>query len=62
MICRPSGHHQLSRVTHWAPERNLTTGAIRLTDYNFKSPTAAMETDRTGDAAHSQGQIESFDY
>ncbi|WP_299848198.1 type VI secretion system tip protein TssI/VgrG, partial [uncultured Paracoccus sp.] len=25
-------------------------------------PTAAMETDRTGDAAHSQGQIESFDY
>ncbi len=42
--------------------RRLTTGAIRLTDYNFKTPTAAMEADRTGDAAYAEGQIESFDY
>ena len=58
------GHHQ-SEGEHfweWAPERNLTTGAIRLTDYNFKTPTASMETDKTGDAAHAQGKIESFDY
>ena len=46
----------------WAPERNLTTGAIRLTDYNLKQPTQAMEVDRTGDAAHAQGQIKSFVY
>ncbi|MFC3569144.1 type VI secretion system Vgr family protein, partial [Paracoccus simplex] len=46
----------------WSPERNLTTGAIRLTDYNFKKPDQAMEADRLGDAAHAQGQIESFDY
>ncbi|MGH1331699.1 MAG: type VI secretion system Vgr family protein [Paracoccaceae bacterium] len=44
------------------PARRLTTGAIRLTDYNFKTPTAAMEAERTGDAAHAQGQIESYDY
>lgn len=58
------GHHQAEgeHFWDWAPERNLTTGAIRLTDYNFKTPDAAMEADRLGDAAHAQGQIESFDW
>ena len=46
----------------WHAGRRLTTGAIRLTDYNFKTPTAAMEVDQTGRAAHEQGQIESYDY
>lgn len=46
----------------WGPERRLTTGAMRLTDYNFKTPMAAMEVDRIGDAAHAEGQIESYDY
>ena len=40
----------------------MTTGAMRLTDYNFKTPNAAMEVDRRGDASYSQGQIESYDY
>jgi type VI secretion system secreted protein VgrG len=44
------------------PERRITTGAVRLIDYNFKKPTQAMEVDKTGDAAHPQGKIESFDY
>ncbi|PZO62845.1 MAG: type VI secretion system tip protein VgrG, partial [Paracoccus denitrificans] len=58
------GHHQAEgeHFWDWSPERNITTGAIRLTDYNFKTPDAAMEADRLGDAAHAQGQIESFDY
>lgn len=58
------GHHQ-SEEEHfweWHPERNLTTGAIRLTDYNFKRPTASMEINRAGDALYEQGAIESFDY
>ncbi|MBM2578088.1 type VI secretion system tip protein VgrG [Jannaschia sp. Os4] len=46
----------------WFPERSITTGAIRLTDYNFKTPNAAMEVDRVGDARFAHGQIESFDY
>ena len=46
----------------WHPERRLTTGAVRLTDYNFKTPNAAMEVDRTGDAKYAEGQIESYDY
>ena len=61
---RYDGHHQpeTEHFWEWAPERNLTTGAIRLTDYNFKKPDQAMEADRLGDAAYAQGQIESFDY
>lgn len=61
---RYDGHHQ-AREEHfweWAPERNLTTGAIRQTDYNFKKPDQAMETEELGDAAYAEGQIESFDY
>lgn len=46
----------------WHPESRLTTGAMRLIDYNFKTPTAAMEVDRMGDAAYEQGQIESYDF
>lgn len=58
------GHHQRDdeHFWEWRPARRITTGAIRLTDYNFKTPNAAMEVDRTGDAAHAQGQIESFDW
>lgn len=58
------GHHQAEgeHFWDWSPERNITTGAIRLTDYNFKLPNQAMEADRLGDATYAQGQIESFDY
>ena len=58
------GHHHADEehFWEWYPERNMTTGAVRLTDYNFKKPSATMEVDHTGDAAFEQGQIESFDY
>ena len=58
------GHHQADEEHFWEfqPERRITTGAMRLTDYNFKKPTAAMEVDKTGDAAHASGQLESYDY
>ncbi|PTV93954.1 type VI secretion system secreted protein VgrG [Rhodobacter aestuarii] len=58
------GHHQ-EEVEHfwaWRPARRVTTGAIKLTDYNFKTPNAAMVTHATGDAAYAQGQIESYDW
>ena len=44
------------------PSQRLTTGKIRLTDYNFKTPNAAMETDRDGAAPYEEGSIESYDY
>lgn len=58
------GHHQDNEehFWDWRPARRITTGAIRLTDYNFKKPNAKMEVDRVGDAAYAQGQIESFDW
>ena len=61
---RYDGHHQYEQehFWEWAPERNLTTGAVRLVDYNFKKPNQSMEANFLGDAAHAQGQIESFDY
>lgn len=57
--------HNMSEEEHfweWAPGRNITTGAIRLIDYNFKKPTASMEVDKKGEAKHASGDIESFDY
>ena len=61
---RFDGHHQYDKehFWEWAPERNVTTGAMRQTDYNFKMPTQKMETEQQGDAKYAQGQIESFDY
>ncbi|MDQ7774546.1 type VI secretion system Vgr family protein [Paracoccus aminovorans] len=58
------GHHQAEgeHFWDWSAERNLTTGATRLIDYNFKTPTAAMEVDQMGDAAHALGQLESYEY
>jgi type VI secretion system secreted protein VgrG len=58
------GHHQedTEHLWEWRPERRMTTGAIRMTDYNFKTPTTVMEKDQTGSAAYAHGQIESFDW
>jgi type VI secretion system secreted protein VgrG len=47
---------------HVAPARRITTGAIRLTDYNFKTPNAMMEVDHVGDAGYAEGEAESFDF
>ncbi len=56
--------HRANEEHFWdmRPSQRLTTGKIRLTDYNFKSPDAAMETDRAGGAPYGEGEIESFDY
>lgn len=61
---RYDGHHHAKgeHFWDWAAERNVTTGAIRLTDYNFKTPNAAMQAERSGGAIHPEGGIESFDY
>ncbi len=58
------GHHQAEgeHIWDWSPERNLTTGAVRLIDYNFKAPTSLMEVEDRGDAAHAFGHLESYEY
>lgn len=58
------GHHQPDEEHFWdlEPERNIKTGAVRLIDYNFKTPRADMMAERMGQAAHAFGQLESYEY
>lgn len=62
---RAIGHehrYDAEQIWDWQPARNLTTGKIATTDYNFKTPTVAMAAEQVGDAAYTNGQIESYDY
>ncbi|WP_421701023.1 type VI secretion system Vgr family protein [Aliiroseovarius sp.] len=62
---KPHEGRQMDDIGHfntWHPANRITTGAIRMTDYNFKAPVAAMESDYEGDAAHAHGKLESYDY
>ena len=58
------GHHQADEEHFWEfhPERNITTGGIRLTDFNFKTPAAMMETENQDPGDHAFGELEAFDY
>ncbi|PYF12736.1 type VI secretion system secreted protein VgrG [Rhodobacter viridis] len=58
------GHHQqeIEHFQSWQPARRIGTGAVRLTDCNFKKPNAAMAVEALGDAAYPHGKIESFDW
>ncbi|RNF34180.1 type VI secretion system tip protein VgrG [Paracoccus methylarcula] len=61
----PADRHHQAEEEHfwsWEPERNVTTGAVRQVDYNFKAPYQSMETRHMGDAAYPEGRIESYEY
>ncbi|KIT14309.1 type VI secretion system Vgr family protein [Jannaschia aquimarina] len=58
------GHH-MSEEEHfrlWLAGERITTGAVRLTEYNFKTPHAAQEVDSLGGVSHAKGDVESFDW
>ncbi|WP_054008447.1 type VI secretion system Vgr family protein [Cypionkella psychrotolerans] len=46
----------------WSPQRQLTTGSVRLTDYNFKTVSAQMEVTRENLRGFVGGNMESFGY
>ena len=48
----------------WASQRRVTTGAVRLMDYNFETPTANMEglASQTRTPGHDHDDLESYDY
>lgn len=46
----------------WAAERRVTTGAVRMMDYNFKTPTANMEATQSDTKSYSMSGLESFEY
>ncbi|KIN75117.1 Vgr ImpA family type VI secretion-associated protein [Sulfitobacter noctilucae] len=46
----------------WRSGRGLTTGAVKLTDFNFKTPKAAMQVSQTSGESHPHGEIEGYAY
>lgn len=58
------GYHQADEehFRRWSSARRITTGTVRLTEYNFKMPKAAQEVDQAGDAGHVRGDVESYDW
>ncbi|WOI33785.1 type VI secretion system tip protein TssI/VgrG [Tritonibacter scottomollicae] len=59
-----AGYHrnEEEHFRHWSATERITTGAVRLTEYNFKIPTSAQEVDQFSDASHPSGDIESYDW
>ncbi|MQQ10615.1 type VI secretion system tip protein VgrG [Epibacterium sp. SM1979] len=58
------GYHQDEdeHFREWKGGARMQTGAVRLTDYNFKTPNAVQEVEREGGGLYEHGKIESFDY
>ncbi|MEO1347026.1 MAG: type VI secretion system tip protein TssI/VgrG, partial [Pseudomonadota bacterium] len=54
--------HDEEHFSLWSSGQRITTGAVRLTEYNFKIPMAAQEVGHMGDATHPGGDIESYDW
>ncbi len=54
--------HEEEHFRSWSPSQRITTGAVRLTEYNFKIPNAAQETEQLSEAAHPSSDIESYDW
>ncbi|WP_227511537.1 type VI secretion system tip protein TssI/VgrG, partial [Tritonibacter mobilis] len=54
--------HEEEHFRHWSASQRITTGAVRLTEYNFKIPTSAQEVGQLSDASHPSGDIESYDW
>lgn len=56
-------NHEEEHFWGWQAGRGLTTGAVRLADFNFKTPKKAMEVDRSGSSGYkAHGAIESYFY
>ena len=49
-------------IREWVANRRMTTGKVSMVDYNFKSPTAAMDAEQSAGQAYEHGELESFDY
>ncbi|WP_415918942.1 type VI secretion system Vgr family protein [Tateyamaria sp. SN6-1] len=54
--------HDEEHFRSWRRGARVTTGSVRLTEYNFKTPTAAQEVEQAGELEHANGQIESYDW
>lgn len=46
----------------WQPGRRMTTGAVRLTEWNFKTPKVVQEVDRVDEAPYANGTQENYEW
>lgn len=64
MLLSSTGQH-LANAEHfesWYFDRRITTGRVKLTDYNFKTPTAAMGVEQAGIATYDYHDLEAYEY
>ncbi|MGR3467477.1 MAG: type VI secretion system Vgr family protein [Shimia sp.] len=55
-------HREEEHFSSWTTGDRITTGAVKMTEYNFKKPMAAQVVDQLGDASHAAGDIESYEW
>jgi type VI secretion system secreted protein VgrG len=46
----------------WIAQRHLTTGAVRMTDYNFRTPTQDMQVSASQESSFSPAVLESYEH
>ncbi|MCF6445746.1 type VI secretion system Vgr family protein [Nereida sp. MMG025] len=54
--------HDEEHFWHWQGGARVSTNAVLLTEYNFKTPHATQEAQVLEDAGHARGDILSYDY
>lgn len=64
VVLTSTGQHlgNEEHFVNWSCDRRITAGRVKLTDYNFKTPSAAMDVDQTGTAGYDHNTIESYEY
>ncbi len=53
---------RVERFHTWLPQRMVTTGSVRLLDYDFKFPRTKLETTADGRKTFAEAPMESYDF
>lgn len=58
------GQHRatVEHFSAWTANRAITPGRVKVTDYNFKTPNANLETNQSGNAQYAHNNLEIFDF
>lgn len=59
-----AGHHEgdAEHFHTWLAQRMVTTGAVRMQDYDFKRPSVALEVTQNDEKGYENASFESYDY
>lgn len=50
--------HEIDSISNWRGRKGITTNAVKITDYNFKTPKVGMQSEQGGDAL----KLEYYEY